>query len=76
MASMEFHVDWNRPGANWVVRLGEELYGAYLTKGLHYAPLLMPQGRPKQRGMMPTCGMQLSASSKNRRATSVAHMSR
>ena len=32
MASMEFRVCWDRPGANWVVRLGGGLYGAYLNK--------------------------------------------
>jgi hypothetical protein len=34
MAELRFHVSWNRPGANWVVRLGDEHYGAYLTKEL------------------------------------------
>src|SRR5687768_6900800 len=32
MAEMKFQVCWNRPGANWVVRLGGDHYGAYLTK--------------------------------------------
>jgi hypothetical protein len=32
MTDMEFHVCWNRADANWLVRLGDEHYGAYLTK--------------------------------------------
>jgi uncharacterized protein (DUF2126 family) len=34
LADLRFHVSWNRPGASWVVRIGDELYGAYLTKEL------------------------------------------
>jgi hypothetical protein len=29
-----YHVSWHRPGAQWVVRVGNEPYGAYLTKEL------------------------------------------
>jgi hypothetical protein len=34
LANLRLHVSWNRPGANWVVRIGDEHYGAYLTKEL------------------------------------------
>jgi len=29
---MEYHVYWDNPEANWVVRLGNEHYGIYLSK--------------------------------------------
>jgi len=34
MPDLVYHVRWHRPGAHWVVRLGNEPYGAYLTKEL------------------------------------------
>ena len=32
MAEFKFRVSWNNASANWIVRLGDEHYGAYLTK--------------------------------------------
>ena len=32
MAELKFRVSWNGPGANWIVRLGDAHYGAYLTE--------------------------------------------
>lgn len=34
LTDLRFRVSWNRPDANWVVLIGDELYGAYLTKEL------------------------------------------
>ena len=48
MASMEFR--WNRPGANWVVRLGEELCSAYLTKEQALLDALDAAGEAQTKG--------------------------
>ena len=50
MASMEFRVCWNRSGANWVVRLGEEHYGAYLTKKQALLDALDAAGEAQTKG--------------------------
>ena len=50
MTSMDFRVCWNRPGANWVVRLGEEHYGAYLTKEQALLDALDAAGEAQTKG--------------------------
>lgn len=50
MAELTFQVSWNRPGANWVVRLGGEHYGAYLTKEQAMLDAIDAAGEAKANG--------------------------
>jgi hypothetical protein len=50
MADLRFHVSWNRPNANWVVLIDNELYGAYLTKVLAVLDVADVAGEAQAKG--------------------------